>query len=158
MLWAQSSRDHRAIRIDTVGDGMGRNRGDYLRAAARHGRLRPTAFRRLSAIWPGQLSRFIGADRYGLGEIQHEYPCRSAGVGRAPQFFALADFTGDGSPGIAMAEPVGYNDDSLTIDEFTPSFLYRTGKKYQYGQGKRGGSSRRRFQWGRQARPRRRLR
>ena len=55
-----------------------------------------------------------------------------AGVGLASQFMALADFVGDGSPGIAFAGPVARNDHGLTINEYTPSFLFRTAKTYQY--------------------------
>ena len=57
-----------------------------------------------------------------------------AGVGRASQFMALADFTGDGSPGIAFAGPVAHNDGSLTVNEFTPAFLLRSTKTYSYSQ------------------------
>jgi uncharacterized protein (TIGR03437 family) len=62
-----------------------------------------------------------------------------AGVGRASQFMALADFTGDGSPGIAFAGPVSRNDSSLTINEFSPSFLFRSAKSYSYPNGSSAG-------------------
>ncbi|HUB81502.1 MAG TPA: FG-GAP-like repeat-containing protein [Bryobacteraceae bacterium] len=62
-----------------------------------------------------------GSVRFGMNT-----PAAPSGVGPASQFLALADFTGDGSPGIALAGPVGHNDSSLTVDEFSPMFLYRT--------------------------------
>jgi hypothetical protein len=47
---------------------------------------------------------------------------------------ALADFTGDGPPGIAFAGPVAHNDASLTVNEFTPMFIFRSSKTYPYSQ------------------------
>jgi uncharacterized protein (TIGR03437 family) len=60
-------------------------------------------------------------------------PAGPLGVGPASQYLALADFIGDGSPGIALAGPVGYNDSSLTIDEYTPLFLFHASKTFQIG-------------------------
>jgi uncharacterized protein (TIGR03437 family) len=60
-------------------------------------------------------------------------PASPAGVGPASQFLALADFTGDGSPGIALAGQAGRNYSSLTINEYTTSFLFRSAKTFSIG-------------------------
>ena len=60
-------------------------------------------------------------------------PAGPAGVGRASQYLATADFTGDGSPGIALAGQVGRNYSSLTIHEYTPLFLFRTTQTFSIG-------------------------
>jgi FG-GAP-like repeat len=62
-----------------------------------------------------------------------------SGVGRASQFIALADFTGDGSPDMAFAGPVAHNDASLTVNEFTPMFVFRRSTTYPFSQASSAG-------------------